>query len=75
MDELQKEVDLYINDFHDVLYCLMDENGYNRLQTTINRFNSHKVAKYAISGSGFTFEQFFNYAMLENLLKRTYDGH
>lgn len=69
MDSLKNDVDSYINSFQDVYHLLMDKGSADRLQHTIDSFNGHLIAKYAISGSGFTFEKFFNYAMLDTVLK------
>lgn len=74
MDSLKNDVDGYINSFHDVYHLLMDKGSADRLQHTIDSFNGHFIAKYAISGSGFTFEKFFNYVMLETILAYVLNG-
>lgn len=74
MDSLKNDVDGYINSFHDVYHLLMDKGSVDRLQHTIDSFNGHFIAKYAISGSGFTFEKFFNYVMLETILAYVLNG-
>lgn len=70
LNDIQSGIDSYINSFNDVNHCLLDANSAGRLQHTITAFNGHKIAKYGISGSGFSFEKIFNYLLLDKITKQ-----
>lgn len=74
LNDIQSSVDSYINSFNDVNHCLLDANSADRLQHTITAFNGHKIAKYGISGSGFSFEKVFNYLLLDKIVKQNNNG-
>lgn len=71
-NNFQQEIDDYIVRFNDVGKSIMNQSDLESLKSRIQKLNSHKMAKFAITGSGLQLEEIYNFLVFGALLK---DAH